>query len=71
MHTPKRHAVAHMLLKTPILGNPRAYANWLDESLNKVLKAACMGILQATFESSLLLRMPELLESRKRPRAAP
>ena len=71
LRTPKRHAVAHMLLKTPILGNPRAYANWLGESLTKLLKAACRGISQATFESSLLLRMPELLESRKRPRAAP
>eukprot|EP00974_Lingulodinium_polyedra_P037392 3586838-Lingulodinium_polyedra.AAC.1 len=67
LRTPKRHAVAHMIIKAPLLGNPRCYANWLDESLNRVLKAACRERSQATFEQELLLCMPALLPaSRKR-----
>ena len=59
---PKRHLICHMILSMPLLGNPRFYAYWFDESLNKVLKLACRGISQATFETSCLLRMPSLLQ---------
>ena len=70
LHTPKRHALTHMILKTPRQGNPRGYANWLDESLNKVLKAACREISQSTFEPFILMTMPELLRrGAKRTRA--
>ena len=62
LHTPKRHLIAHMIQTIPLLGNPRMYANWLDESLNKVLKKACHEISQATFEQSLLIRMPDILD---------
>jgi hypothetical protein len=68
LRTPKRHAVAHMILSAPRLGNPRCFSNWYDEALNRVLKGACRTISQATFEQSVLLRMPELITARKRPR---
>ena len=45
----------------PRLGNPTLYSNWLDEALNRVLKKACRGISQRTFEASLLVRMPDLV----------
>jgi len=70
LQIPKRHVMFHLLEKLPFLGNPRYYSNWLDESLNRMLKDACRQISQQTFEESLLLRMPELLQSyfRKRSR---
>ena len=43
------------------LGNPRLYANWLDESLNKLFKASRL-VSQGTFDSSLLLRMKDALK---------
>jgi len=69
LKTPKRHAIVHMIRNTPRQGNPRCYANWLDESLNKVLKRCCREIAQSTFESNVLLAMAELLKTGyKRPR---
>ena len=58
---PKKHMVAHMLLKMCLQGNPQRYANWLDESLNKLLKKSCRTVSQVTFERFLLLRMQETL----------
>ena len=71
---PKRHQCVHMVLKMPVFGNPRFYANWRDEGDNSTLKRACRELSQATFEQSLLLRMPQLLrpslQKRKRVAAA-
>ena len=39
-YQPKHHLMIHPLAETPIKGNPWFYGSWLDESLNKVLKAA-------------------------------
>ena len=59
--TPKLHVMWHMLLDTRFKGNPARYANWLDESLNKVLRGACRNASQATFEATVLLRMRGIL----------
>ena len=59
--TPKRHLVLHMLRMIPTAGSPRRYACWLDESLNRLLKASCRTISQATFDTSVLTAMRELL----------
>ena len=61
LHTPKRHAIGHMLCQTPLKGNPRFYALWHDESLNRVLKMACRRLCQSTFETTVWLSMPSLL----------
>ena len=61
LQTPKRHAMSHMILDSGFLGNPRCYANWVDESLNKLLKACCRKVSQTTFEEMVLLAMSELL----------
>ena len=61
LQTPKRHAMSHMILDSGFLGNPRCYANWVDESLNKLLKACCRKVSQTTFEEMVLLAMSQLL----------
>ena len=61
VYTPKHHIIYHLLEKTDYQGNPREYACWLDESLNRLLKGACRNVSQATFEQSVLLAMRELL----------
>ena len=60
---PKKHATFHLLYKTRWFGNPRLYANWLDEHLNKLLKSSCRFCSQATLESSVLCRMKLSLRS--------
>jgi hypothetical protein len=57
LRIPKRHLVAHLLERLPFWGNPRGFAAWVDEALNRDLKASCRAISQATFEPFLLLRM--------------
>jgi hypothetical protein len=59
---PKHHLLFHLLYKSRFQGNPTQYATWLDESLNKTLKAACKNASVATFESGVLLRMRDLLK---------
>ena len=58
---PKKHSTAHMLAKMRWFGNPRMYSNWLDESLNKLLKQSCRFCSQATLETSVLIRMRQTL----------
>ena len=57
LHTPKRHLVLHLLRGMQYLGNPRAYSNWHDETLNRFLKQSCRSTSQKTFEPCVLLRM--------------
>ena len=52
----------HVLQRMPNLGNPRFYANWMDETLNKHLKHSCRMVSQVNFERSLYIRMRELLK---------
>jgi hypothetical protein len=59
---PKRHILVHVLERMADLGNPRFYANWMDETLNKHLKNACRLVSQVNFERSLYCRMRELLK---------
>ena len=71
LHTqPKKHAMMHLLKDIRWMGNPRLYANWTDESLNKLLKMACRLCSQATLESSVLHSMQKLLRSERRKRKA-
>ena len=58
---PKRHLVTHLVCDTKRHGNPRYYAVWLDEALNKLLKKACRGVSQQTFDIVVLLRFREYL----------
>jgi hypothetical protein len=60
---PKHHIVFHLLDRVKWFGNPRLYATWLDEALNKTLKAICRQTSQSTFERSVLWRMREVLRS--------
>ena len=58
---PKRHMLLHMLRMIPEAGNPRFYACWHDEGLNKMLKMSCRLISQVTFDISVLHSMWEQL----------
>jgi hypothetical protein len=58
---PKHHIVIHLLRNTGFQGNPLRYSTWLDESLNKLLKAACKHASSATLYRSVLLKMRDLL----------
>ena len=62
---PKHHLVFHLLHNAKYHGNPARYSTWLDESLNKLLKAACKNACSARFDPSALLRMRKLLKSRR------
>ena len=41
---PKRHLAMHCVKLAGVLGNPRYYANWMDESLNKLLRSTCRNV---------------------------
>ena len=58
LQTPKRHIVGHMVVMSWFLGNPRYYASWTGEGLNKMLKQCCRHQSQSTFEDVVLLSMP-------------
>ena len=60
MAFPKRHVVSHLVTKASFFGNPNLYSNWEDESLNRLLKAACRKVSQRTFEGFLLMRFQML-----------
>ena len=62
MLIPKRHVILHLLERLHDQGNPRFYANWYDETLNRHLKANCRAVSQITFEPSIYVRMRALLE---------
>lgn len=64
VHIPKRHLMSHLLGSLTLHGNPRLYANWLDESLNNDLKKCCRLVSQVSFEVMVLLRFRELLHRR-------
>jgi len=58
---PKHHVIYHILEKSIWFGNPTLYDCWLDESLNKNLKAACRMQSQLTFEPCVLFAMRKIL----------
>jgi hypothetical protein len=67
-YTPKHHILFHLLYRSDYLGNPRHYASWQSEAKNKLLKASCRNVSQATFEATVLFRMKSVLAKQlKRP----
>ena len=62
LELPKKHLGMHMVAGANIMGNPRIFANWRDESLNKTLKAACRQVSQATFDITVLTSMRKILD---------
>ena len=64
MKTPKRHLMTHLVCSARTVGNPKQYANWLNESLNRTLRATCRHTSQQTFALSVMLRMKEILRSK-------
>jgi len=67
---PKRHQFLHILQRIPDMGNPKRYANWMDETLNRHLKQVCRHASQTSFEASIYRRMREWLRRFHRKRSA-
>ncbi len=67
VYTPKTHIIWHMCHLCEFQGNPKIYSNWVDEDLNRTLKDTCRGLSQLSFEGPLLLRLREILQTKKRP----
>jgi hypothetical protein len=57
MEIPKKHLGMHLVKEALHLGNPRFYAVWKDESLNKLLRNTCRFVSQSTFDESVLSSM--------------
>ena len=66
---PKHNLFWHLLYNSELQGNPECYSNWMDETLNKLLKCVCKHATHGNhvFESSVLLRMQELLSGEYAP----
>ena len=62
---PKRHLGIHLISQLKWFGNPRFYAVWKDESLNKVLKATCRQVHQHTFDSQIIGSLNALLREKR------
>ncbi len=60
-YVPKHHISYHLLAALERNGNPTWYANWVDETLNRTLKAVCKNVSQACFETVVLLRMRDVM----------
>ena len=63
---PTHHLFWHLLARMRKQGNPTWYSTWQDEANNRILKESCRLTSQLTFDSSVLLRMRDILENRKR-----
>ena len=63
MEIPKRHLMTHMVKGGAWHGNPRMYACWADEGLNRELKKSCRLVSQQSFEPFILLTFRERLRT--------
>ena len=61
VNLPKRHMSAHLVRESLFIGNLRFYANWQDETLNRVWKACCRNISQLTFDTCVISSMQMVL----------
>ena len=53
---PKHHLMFHLVLRSGEMGNPWFYHTFLDEAMNKTLKAVSRNCHQLTFESSAIIK---------------
>ena len=67
---PKHHLALHLWDRSPQTGNPREFANWLDEHLNGTLAAVAKIAYPSVFERRVLSYFQLAYESQlKRQRA--
>ena len=59
---PKHHLTCHMIMRAVVHGNPWRDATFLDESLNKQLKACCRWAHQCNFECTIMSKVEEILK---------
>ena len=65
---PKHHLWIHLVHKAVKTGNPRLLDNFLNESLNKLLKSTCRHASQITWEKSVLFKMKGARDSLEKKR---
>ena len=63
VYTQKHHLMLHLISRSLLFGNPKYLAVWLDESLNKQMKAALRNVHQLTFEKRALVTVNSLVAS--------
>ena len=56
---PKDHMVVHMANRISFQGSPALYGNWLDESINKLLKSVAQGAHASNYARRILLEFPK------------
>ena len=61
LNFPKSHQFMHMMRRLEFAGNPKIYACWTWEGLNKPLKRSCRNISQHTFEMTVLNSVNRML----------
>ena len=58
----KNHLIIHMTLRQLVTGNAWEHACFEDESLNKLLKKACVHAHQANFEHIVFVKLEHMLQ---------
>ena len=59
---PKDHMLIHMSLRIRFMGSPSLYSNWLDESLNALLREVAAGAHSTVHDKRVLAEFPLALE---------
>ena len=54
---PKHLIFIHLTIFIKHTGNPKYFANFLDESLNSILKSIAQGVHRLTWERSIFCRV--------------
>ena len=65
---PKHHLFVHLLFRTRIYRNPKYYATFLDESLNRQLAAVARSAYAAVWERRIFWSMDLIGHGLQRPR---
>ena len=59
---PKDHMLIHMVYDIAHKGSPAYYGNWIDESLNKLLRDVSAGAHSLNHDRRVLVEFPRALE---------
>ena len=63
---PKDHMLCHLASRSLQQGSPALYANWYDESINKMLRDIASGAHSMVFERRVLSEFPMAWAKRRR-----
>ena len=67
---PKDHMLMHLSLRIQHMGSPALYGNWIDESVNRLLRDVSAGAHAAVHDRRVLAEFPRALENENKRRRA-